>query len=55
VRSTKHHPAVRFPGRQWSFWQYQSDGRVPGIDGKVDRNAFYGSPEQWRAFAEGPK
>ena len=55
VRSTKHHPAVRFPGRKWSFWQYQSDGRVPGIEGKVDRNAFYGSDEQWQAFLDGPK
>ncbi len=55
VRSTKHHPSVRFPGRNWAFWQYQSDGRVPGIDGKVDRNAFYGSREQWQAFIDGPK
>ncbi len=55
VRSTKHHPAVRYGSRKWHFWQYQSDGFVPGIEGKVDRNAFYGTHEQWQAFLGGPK
>ena len=50
VRSTKHHPTVRYGSRPWTFWQYQADGRVAGIDGKVDRNAFFGTPEQWQAF-----
>ena len=27
-----------------------ADGHVAGIDGKVDRNAFFGTPEQWQAF-----
>ena len=52
VRSTKHHPTVRYGARPWTFWQYQADGHVPGIDGKVDRNAFFGTPEQWQAFLE---
>jgi hypothetical protein len=54
VRSTKHHPAVKYGSRAWHFWQYQSDGRVPGIGGKVDRDAFYGSKEQWDAFLREP-
>ena len=52
VRSVKHHPAVKYAGRDWSFWQYQSDGYVPGVQGKVDRNAFAGTPQQWRAFLD---
>ena len=43
VRSTEHHPAVKYGSRAWHFWQYQSDGRVPGIGGDVDKDAFYGS------------
>jgi lysozyme len=52
VRSVKHHPSVRYPGRDWRFWQYQADGHVEGIDGHVDRNAFYGTQEQWQAFLD---
>jgi lysozyme len=55
VRSTKHHPAVRYGSRKWHFWQYQSDGAVPGIAGHVDQDAFYGQPAQWQAFLYGPK
>jgi len=29
----------------WLFWQYTDKGRVKGIKGKVDRNAFFGSTE----------
>jgi lysozyme len=52
VRSTKHHPSVRYGSRPWKFWQYQADGSAPGIVGHVDRNVFYGSPEQWQAFLD---
>ena len=52
VRSTRHHPAVRYGAREWQFWQYQADGAAPGVDGHVDRNAFYGTREQWRAFLD---
>ncbi len=54
VRSTKHSPQVRYGSRKWHLWQYQSDGEVAGIRSKVDRNAFYGSSEQWAAFAGNP-
>lgn len=33
----------------WTFWQYASRGRVPGVSGPVDLNAFCGSPD---AFAD---
>ena len=50
VRSTKYHPSVRYGSRKWVFWQYQADGRIPGIDGNVDRNVFHGSEDEWNAF-----
>jgi lysozyme len=53
VRSTKFYPSVKYGDRRWHFWQYQSDGKVAGIRSKVDRNAFYGSGEQWQAFLDG--
>jgi lysozyme len=53
VRSTKNPPHVPYGPRKWAFWQYQSDGYVPGIRGKVDRNAFAGGPVDWQAFLDG--
>jgi lysozyme len=52
VRSTKHHPSVRYGSRKWHFWQYQADGATPGIVGHVDQNVYYGSPAQWQAFLD---
>lgn len=53
VRSTKYSPAVKYGSRRWHFWQYQSDGHIDGINGKVDRNAFFGTSEQWQDFSAG--
>jgi lysozyme len=50
VRSTKYHPTVRYGDRKWTFWQYRSDGSVPGIPGSVDQNTFHGTQEQWQAW-----
>ena len=50
VRSTKHHPTVRYGDRKWHFWQYQSDGSVPGIGTAVDRNVFHGSTSEWQKW-----
>ncbi len=50
VRSTKYHPAVRYGDRKWTFWQYRSDGHVPGISVAVDQNTFNGSHAQWREW-----
>lgn len=30
-------------GRDFQFWQYTDEGRLPGINGHVDRNVFYGT------------
>ena len=39
----------------WTFWQYDHRGRVAGIRGDVDLNAFHGSREEWeRLFLEKP-
>ncbi len=47
LRSVAAHPAERFPGAGWSFWQYSGTGQVPGIAGRVDLNAFNGSATDW--------
>ncbi len=53
VRSTKYPPHVKYPGRRWTFWQYQSDGVIPGVNAKIDRNAFHGTKKQWEAWLQG--
>lgn len=51
LRSVAAHPSERYQGRsRWTMWQYTATGTVPGIRGNVDRNAFYGSQEQWIAW-----
>jgi lysozyme len=62
VRSTKHHLAVKYGSRVWHFWQYQSEGRVPGIGGNVDKGCFLRHEEvvgllpegAWGAHAQSP-
>lgn len=34
-------------------WQFCSDGVVDGIAGNVDLDLFYGTKEQWQAYARG--
>lgn len=34
-------------------WQFCSDGAVDGIAGNVDLDLFYGTKEQWQAYARG--
>ena len=36
-------PAENWGGKGWTFWQYTSDGVVPGISGRVDLNHFNGT------------
>ncbi len=36
-------PAENWTGNGWTFWQYTSDGTVPGIGGRVDLDWFQGS------------
>ena len=40
-------PAERWDGAGWTFWQWTQCGRVAGIRGCVDRNAFNGT-QLWR-------
>jgi len=50
VRSVAAEPEQRYVNREWMMWQYTTTGRVPGIKGDVDRNAFFGSPREWASF-----
>jgi GH25 family lysozyme M1 (1,4-beta-N-acetylmuramidase) len=36
-------PADNWGGNGWTFWQYSSEGTVPGISGRVDLNRYNGS------------
>jgi len=36
-------PAANWGGRGWTFWQYTSDGSVPGISGRVDLDRYHGT------------
>ncbi|MGQ7791617.1 glycoside hydrolase family 25 protein [Faunimonas sp. B44] len=47
LRSVAAEPHERYNGRRWALWQFTATGRVPGIKGPVDRNAFVGSPKEW--------
>lgn len=44
-------PNIAAGWSSWAFWQYSSSGRVPGINGDTDLDAFNGSLEELRAFA----
>ncbi|MGE3245561.1 MAG: GH25 family lysozyme [Beijerinckiaceae bacterium] len=48
VRATKKLPQEFYKGRKWVFWQYSDRSRIPGIRGKVDKNAFAGSRRDWQ-------
>ena len=40
-------------GRKWTFWQYNSRGRLKGYTGRepyIDLNVFGGTTEEWTAF-----
>ncbi|MEX6505807.1 GH25 family lysozyme [Jiella sp. M17.18] len=47
LRAVKDHPDNVYEDRSFRFWQYTEDGSVPGVAGKVDRNAFAGSRSDW--------
>jgi len=50
LRSVAAEPHERYKDRPWRFWQYTATGRVPGIRGDVDRNAFNGSVGDWNRW-----
>lgn len=47
LRSTAAKPQAKYPGRDWSFWQFTTTGRVPGVAGDVDRNSYNGTRADW--------
>jgi len=53
IRSTAAKPEVRYENRPWAFWQFTTTGRIPGIKGDVDRNAFYGNEGEFTGWREG--
>ncbi len=52
LRTTTAHPAERYPGTRWTFWQYSGTGVVPGVGGNADLNAFAGSEGAWQTWLE---
>jgi len=50
LRSVAAEPHRRYGNRGFTFWQWTETGTMPGIRGEVDRNAFYGSPNDWMEF-----
>ncbi|MCU4182373.1 glycoside hydrolase family 25 protein [Bosea sp. BH3] len=53
LRSTAAPLAKRYARDRWEFWQFTTTGRVPGITGDVDRNAFFGSEREFDAWRQG--
>lgn len=53
IRSTAAKPEVRYHNRPWAFWQFTTTGRIPGIKGDVDRNAFFGNEGEFVGWREG--
>ncbi|MDX3810104.1 glycoside hydrolase family 25 protein [Bosea thiooxidans] len=53
LRSTAAPLAKRYARDRWEFWQFTTTGRVPGIVGHVDRNAFFGSEREFEAWRQG--
>lgn len=52
LRSVAAHPSEIYPGHHWTFWQYTGTGKLPGVDGHIDINAFAGSRAQWAVWLE---
>lgn len=50
LRSVADHPSNTYPNQSWTFWQYSSTSRVPGVKGPVDTNVFAGSVVAWQAW-----
>ena len=53
LRSVAGHPRNVYPKAVWRFWQYTGTGLVPGVQGRVDINAFNGSPDIWARWKAG--
>jgi lysozyme len=47
LRSVAAEPDDRYHRRDWTFWQWTQTGTMHGVSGEVDRNAFYGTMDEW--------
>jgi lysozyme len=47
LRSVAAEPQEKYADRRWTFWQFTTTGKVPGVAGKVDRNVYGGGDEDW--------
>lgn len=45
-------PITPKPWTQYKLWQYTSKGRVNGINGDADKNTFFGTIEELKAFGK---
>ena len=50
LRSTAAEPHHKYRNREWMFWQWTQTGTMAGVSVEVDRNAFYGTPDEWVTF-----
>ena len=48
LRSVAAKPEAKYRARDWSFWQFTTTGRVPGVSGAVDRNSYNGTLADWK-------
>ena len=53
LRSVAAEPDERYSNRDFLMWQYTATGKVPGIKGHVDRNAFNASESFFRRWVGG--
>ncbi|MGH6866761.1 MAG: glycoside hydrolase family 25 protein, partial [Methyloceanibacter sp.] len=47
LRSVASEPHKIYYRRNFAFWQFTTTGKVPGVEGKVDRNSFNGTLADW--------
>jgi lysozyme len=52
LRSVAAEPDDRYWDQPYMFWQFTTTGRVPGIQGEVDRNVFNGPTADWNSMLE---
>ena len=49
LRSVAAAPERLYGQRPYAFWQFTTTGKVPGVAGKVDRNSFNGTQQDWES------
>ena len=50
LRAVAQVPERVYPGQPWRFWQYSGTGRLPGVAGNIDLNAFQGNEADWATW-----